>query len=61
LSDKGISLSQILLLKTDKEGTTGEAACQKEKIKAMLTGGLTPVEAVLPYTRPDMSQGLLFQ
>jgi predicted ATPase len=61
LSDKGISLSQILLLKTDKEGTTGESACRKEEIKAMLAGGLTPAEAVLPYTRPDISQGLLFQ
>jgi predicted ATPase len=61
LSDKGISLSQILLLKTDKEGTTGEAAYKKEEIKALLASGLTPAEAVLPYTRPDVHQGLLFE
>jgi predicted ATP-dependent endonuclease of OLD family len=61
LSDKGISLSQILLLKTDREGTTGESAHKKEEIKALLAGGLTPAEAVLPYTRPDIQQGLLFE
>jgi predicted ATPase len=61
LSDKSISLSQILLLKTDKEGTTGEAAYKKEEIKEMLMSGLTPAEAVLPYTRPDVQQGLLFE
>jgi predicted ATPase len=61
LSDKGISLSQILLLKTDKEGTTGESAHKIEEIKTMLAGGLTPAEAVLPYTRPNVQQGLLFE
>jgi len=60
LSDTSISLSQILLLKTDSEGTTGEMANKRADIKALLDGGLTPAEAVLPYTRPDMKQGMLF-
>jgi predicted ATP-dependent endonuclease of OLD family len=60
LSDKSISLSQILLLTTTKEGTTGESAHEKREIKAMLAEGFTPAEAVLPYTRPEIPQGLLF-
>jgi predicted ATPase len=61
LSDRGLSLSQIVLLKTDSEGTKAEAANERQEIKALLDGGMTPAEAVIPYTRPDMKQGLLFE
>jgi hypothetical protein len=49
------------LLKTDSEGTKAEAASERQEIKALLDGGMTPAEAVIPYTRPDMKQGLLFE
>jgi predicted ATPase len=58
LSDRSISLSQILLLKSDSEGTNADMAYEREEIKALLDGGLTPAEAVIPYTRPEMKQGL---
>ena len=61
LSDRGLSLSQIVLLKIDSEGTKAEAANERQEIKALLDGGMTPAEAVIPYTRPDMKQGLLFE
>jgi predicted ATPase len=61
LSDRGLSLSQIVLLKTDSEGTKAEAASERQEIKALLDGGMTPAEAVIPYTRPDMKKGLLFE
>jgi predicted ATPase len=60
LSDKSISLSQILLLKTDNEGTKAELASEKDEIKALLEGGLTPAEAVIPQTNPNILQGWLF-
>jgi predicted ATPase len=59
LSERGLSLSQIVLLKTDSEGTKAEAASERQEIKALLDGGMTPAEAVIPYTRPDIKQGLL--
>lgn len=58
LSSKEISLSQILLLQTDSEGTSAALASSKEQIKDLLKGGLTPAEAVLPFTRPNIKQGL---
>jgi predicted ATPase len=61
LSDRGVSLSEILLLQTDNEGTHAELASQKEQIKALLEAGLTPAEAVLPSSRPGIHQSLLFR
>jgi predicted ATPase len=61
LSDRGISLSEILLLQMDNEGTHAELARKKEQIKALFEGGLTPAEAVLPISRPQINQGLLFE
>jgi hypothetical protein len=57
LSDRGGSLSEILLLQTNNEGTSAELASQKTQIKVLLEGGLTPAEAVLPSTRPEIHQG----
>ncbi|MDR0764066.1 MAG: AAA family ATPase [Synergistaceae bacterium] len=61
LSDKSISLSQILLLKTGAEGTTAYLASEREEIKAMLASGMTPAEMVIPFTQPDEKQRLLFE
>jgi predicted ATPase len=59
LSDKGISLSEILLLQTANEGTDAIIAKNKAEIETLLEGGLLPSEAVFPFTRPDIRQGLL--
>ena len=61
LSNSGISLSEILLLQTVNEGTKAKIAKDFTDIAALLHGGLTPAEAVLPYTRPEIKQGLLFE
>ena len=61
LSRKGISLSEILLLRAINEGTEAKLAKDIKEIEILLKGGLTPSEAVLPYTRPDIKQGLLFE
>jgi predicted ATPase len=52
LSDRSISLSQILLLRAEDDNTIAEMADDKEAIADLLEGGLNPAEAVLPYTRP---------
>jgi len=61
LSSKGISPSEILILKTNSEGTEAHLAKDSKEIISLLKNGLTPAEAVLPYTRPNMKQGLLFE
>ena len=52
LSDKGISLDEILLLEPTQEGTTIQIAGNVAEIKAMLDGGMTPAAAILPRTKP---------
>jgi predicted ATPase len=61
LSHNGISLSEILILRAENEGTKACLAKERKEIHALLKGGLTPAEAVLPYTRPEIKQGLLFE
>jgi len=61
LSSRGISLSEILMLKTINEGTEAKIAKDFQDIVSLLNSGLTPAEAVLPYTRSNMKQGLLFE
>jgi hypothetical protein len=43
------------------EGTKAKIAKDFKDIEDLLHGGLTPAEAVLPYTRPEIGQGLLFE
>ena len=61
LEGKGISLSEILMLTTANEGTEAKLAKDYTEIVTLLSSGLTPAEAVLPYTRPAIRQGLLFE
>jgi predicted ATPase len=61
LSDKSIPLSQIMVLKTGDAGTEMEAVTKRKDIEALLSAGLTPAEAVLPLTQPDLAQGWLFE
>jgi len=58
LSDKGIPLSDILLLQPDIEGTRAVMANTKENIEILLEGGMTPGEVVIPITDPRISTGL---
>ena len=53
LSDKGISLDEILVLTPSAEGTLVETASSIPEIKSMMQGGLSPAQAILPRTRPD--------
>ncbi len=60
LRDKGISLHEVLVLTPDKEGTKVEAAFSIKEVRAMMDGGMTPGEAILPRTAPrNMDQLLL--
>jgi len=61
LSHQGISLSEILMLQVDSEGTKACLAKDRQEIVALLEGDLTPAEAVIPFTRPEIRQGLLFE
>jgi predicted ATPase len=61
LSDKGISLDEILVLMPSTEGTTVQPASSLPSFKKMLEGGMTPAQAILPSTKPkDISQLTLF-
>lgn len=52
LNDKGISLDEILLLEPTNEGTSITNAGSIKEVKAMLDGGISPGEAIIPRTKP---------
>jgi predicted ATPase len=52
LSDKGISLDEILVLSPSAEGTIVNTASSIHVIKQMLDGGMSPAQAILPRTKP---------
>jgi predicted ATPase len=52
LSDRGISLDEIIVLEPTQEGTHVRTAASIPEIKSMLEGGMTPSDAILPRTRP---------
>jgi len=58
LRDEGIGLDEVLLLFTEAEGTRVRTASEFEDILALLEGGLTLAEAVIPRTRPEKVQEL---
>ena len=61
LSDKGISLDEILILSPSVEGTLVSVASSIPEIKEMLLGGMNPATAILPRTNPkDIQQLSLF-
>lgn len=62
-SDKGIQPSEVALLRPRaSEGTVVELASRREDIKAMLEGGMTMAEAILPLTAPArLEQLTLFE
>jgi len=53
LRDDGIGLDEVLLLQPATNGTSIATASQFEDIKALLEGGLSLADAVIPQTRPE--------
>jgi predicted ATPase len=58
LSDPGIGLGEVLLLIPGDEGTAVELASAQDQVRALLSGGLTMGDAVLPRTAPKHSAQL---
>lgn len=52
LADEGIGLEEVLLLKPNPEGTQVRPANSLKAVKALVEGGLTVGEALLPMTNP---------
>ena len=60
LQDDGIGLTEALLLQPGSNGTSVCATSQFAEIKALLEGGLSLAEAVIPKTAPENAQQLMF-
>jgi predicted ATPase len=61
LVDEGIGLDEVLLLIPGAEGTTIQRAQDFAEVSALLRGGATLADAVMPITRPrDAAQLTLF-
>jgi hypothetical protein len=58
LADEGIGLDEVLLLDPQPEGTVIRVATEFEEIGALVNGGVTLGEAVLPQTRPKNAEQL---
>jgi predicted ATPase len=61
LQDQGIAAEEVLLLTPSNEGTRVVHAAGDQQIRALLEGGATVAEAVIPRTRPlDAHQLTMF-
>ncbi len=58
LRDEGIGLDEVLLLVPEAEGTAVRSASRFKEIKALLEGGSSLADAVIPWTRPARAQQL---
>ena len=58
LRDEGIDLDELLVLSPGAEGTTVEPASTFAEIGALLQGGVSLAEAVIPRTRPEQADKL---
>jgi predicted ATPase len=58
LQDGAIGLDEVLLLQPRQEGTSVQLASSFPDIQALLEGGLSLAEAVVPKTRPEKVQQL---
>lgn len=58
LEDEGIGLDEVLLLRPSPEGTKVETAQAFPEIGALLHGGSTLSEAILPLVRPPSAEQL---
>jgi predicted ATPase len=53
LSDKGIGLEEVLVLKPNPDGTIVSPADKMADVRALVEGGMKVGEAVLPLTNPE--------
>ncbi len=53
LSDKGIGPEEVLLLKPTNKGTVVENASSKKEIIALLEGGMSIGDAIVPHVTPE--------
>ena len=58
LSDTGIAPEEVLLLQPTVEGTSVSVASDDSQIRALLMGGVSVAEAVLPRTAPANAEQL---
>lgn len=58
LQDPGIGLNEVFLLVPSPEGTEVSSAAAQDEIRALLDGGLSIGEAVMPRTRPTRVEQL---
>lgn len=58
LSDAGIGLTEVLVLRPEAEGTSVDLASSFEQVRDLLEGGLSMGEAVMPLTKPRDSEQL---
>jgi hypothetical protein len=58
LRDDGIGLDEVLLLLPNAEGTTVRPAGEFKEIRALLEGGVSLADAVMPRTAPARAQQL---
>lgn len=60
LSDESIAPEEVILLFPSEDGTRVELASADEQVRALLEGGLSMAEAVLPKTAPNFAAQLAF-
>jgi len=58
LTDEGIGLDEVLLLRPESGGTDVSPASSYDQAKALLAGGETLADVVMPITRPDNAEKL---
>jgi len=58
LLDKGIAADEVLLFQPTPDGTQIELSASRPEIKQLLSHGLSPAEAVIPFTKPQNIQQL---
>jgi predicted ATPase len=58
LRDKGIGLDEVLLLTPGKEGTGVQLAAEISQVEALLEGGDSMADAVLPRAKPTQAEQL---
>lgn len=58
IRDEGIGLDEILILEPGPEGTSIKTAESYPEMKALLHGGLSLADTVLPHTRPHLAHQL---
>lgn len=58
LAEQGIAAEEVICLFPTKEGTEVQVAADDDQVRALLEGGLSMAEAVLPRTAPRNTENL---